>query len=230
MPRRTLIVLGLIGLVIVSVAVGIAIQRRAQSLAALRAFQTEADAIADILQLAPGAIVADIWAGDGRWSVDLARRLAPDGHVYVVAGPDDPVEDIYRNVAAAELDNLTILSAEPDHALGWLQADCCDALLVRAVYHDLPDRVPVTRQLFDEIRPGGRLALIDFEPDSPQAVPGHSIPEAVVIQEVTGVGFEMTRTIRDWTEGTYCVVFEKPASDATPAVEGNSPEPAPPGT
>jgi len=228
MPRRTFIVLGLIGLVVASVGFGIALQRRAQSLEALRAFQTEADAIADILQLAPGAIVADIWAGDGRWSVDLARRLAPDGHVYVVAGPDDPVEDIYRNVSAAQLDNLTILSAEPGHALGWLQADCCDALLVRAVYHDLPDRVAVTRQLFDEIRAGGRLALIDFAPGSPQGLSGHGIDEAVAMQEVTGVGFEMTRTIRDWTDLSYCLVFEKPATVDSPPAE--TPPPVSPGT
>ena len=43
--------------------------------------------------------------------------------MYVIAGPEDPVADIYANVAAAELDNVTVLSASIDQPLGWLTAD-----------------------------------------------------------------------------------------------------------
>ena len=229
--RRIVIIAGLLLVIAASVGVGIAIQRSvASSQEALRVFETEADAIANILQLRPGAIVADIWAEDGRWSVDLARRLGVDGHVYVIAGPVDPIREIYANVAAAELDNVTVLKATPDAPLGWLQADCCDALLIRYSYHDFPDRLAVTRQLFDEIHVGGRLALIDRELDAPQASTGHGIEQGTVIAEVTSAGFEMTRNIRDWTQNDYCLIFEKPTPltpEPVPAADSPSDETPP---
>lgn len=229
--RKTIVIGSLLFLIAGSVGVGIAIQRYMASREARRVFETEADAIADILQLRPDAVVADIWAGDGRWSVDLARRLSDEGHVYVVAAPTDPISEIYANLAAAELDNVTVLEATVDAPLGWLQADCCDALLVRYVYHDMPDRLAVTRQLYDEIHVGGRLALIDFEPDAPPASEGHGIEMDIVIGEVSQVGFEMTRSISDWLNDAYCVIFEKPVA-APPEPQPDTTEPsaeAPPG-
>lgn len=209
MTRRNLLIGGLLLVVVLGIGLSVYVQRYLASQAARREFETEADAIADILQLRPGATVADIWAGNGRWSVDLARRLYPDGHVYVIAGPDDPVHEIYANIAAAELDNLTVLEATVDKPLGWLQGDCCDALLVRNVYHDLPNRLDVARLLFTEIHPEGRIAIIDFPPDAPQAQPGHGIARDVIEEEMASVGFKMTRDIRDWMEDSYCLVFAK---------------------
>ncbi len=227
--RRTWIITAVLLLVAGSVGVGIAIQRYVESQEALREFETEADRIANILQLRPGAVVAEIWADDGRWSVDLANRLGVDGHVYVVAGPVDPIREIYANVAAAELDNVTVLEATPDAPLGWLQPNCCDALLIRYSYHDLPDRLATTKQLLDQIRVGGRLALIDRELDAPQASTGHGIEQETVISEVTSAGFEMTRHVRDWTQDDYCLIFEKsepptPAPAATPPADEAPPQ------
>lgn len=222
MTRRNLLAGGLLLVLVLGIGLSVYVPRYLESQAAQRRFETEADNIADIMQLRPGATVADIWAGNGRWSVDLAHRLGPDGHVYVIAGPTDPIREIYANIATAELDNLTVLEATRDQPLGWLQADCCDALLVRNVYHDLPDRVEVARMLAAEIHPEGRIAVIDFPPDAPQAQPGHGIERDVIVQEMASVGFQIARDIRDWMDDSYCIVFAKPATVATPQ------EPPPP--
>ncbi len=217
MTRRSALVGTVVLVVVLGLAVSVYLQRRLESEKALREFETEANNIADILQLQLGATVADVWAGDGRWSVDLAWRLGPEGHVYVIAGPEDPVAEIYANVAAGELDNITVVLATNDQPLGWLTADCCDAILMRNVCHDLPDRLQVTRQILDELGAEGRFALIDFEPDTRPDVPGHGIEQDVTMEEMESVGFEMTRSIRDWTDRSYCMVFEKSSNSSVPA-------------
>ena len=77
--------------------------------------------------------------------------------------------------------------------------------------------------LLEAIRPGGRLAIIDFEPSwflstffPVKAVPsdrgGHGIPPDVVVRELTRAGFVLSRQIEDWAGGQYCLVFLKPST------------------
>ena len=44
-------------------------------------FLEEADRIAEALQLRPGIIVADVRAGSGVWTVDIARRIGETAQV-----------------------------------------------------------------------------------------------------------------------------------------------------
>ena len=72
------------------------------------------------------------------------------------------------------------------------------------------------------MKPGGRLAVIDFEPDPgsplPKGVPenrgGHGIRPSLLIAEVTASGLRHVRTIARWPPDgrnpIYLVLFQKP--------------------
>ena len=74
-----------------------------------------------------------------------------------------------------------------------LPPDCCDAIFLRQVYHHLTDLLAMDHSLYKAMRPGARLAIIDFEPGQlaepmPPGVPanrgGHGVPKKIVADEL----------------------------------------------
>ncbi len=88
---------------------------------------------------------------------------------------------------------------------------------MRRVYHHLTKPAEFDNALLRSLKPGGRLAIIDFPPRSGlepvEGVPanrgGHGIPQKVLIDELTSAGLLLAKTVNDWPEGDYCVLFVK---------------------
>ena len=183
---------------------------------AARAPIVEADQIAEVLALQPGMWVADVGAGKGEWTEDLAYRVGEAGHVYSTEVDEDDVEEIREIVTSAGLTNVTALLGEADDS--GLPDNCCDAILLRLVYHHFTDPPEMRRSLYRALRPGGLIAVIEIEPQSqwPQLsdVPdrgGHGIPAEDLVDEMTSDGFEVIERHEPW-EGQsdrYCVVFRR---------------------
>jgi SAM-dependent methyltransferase len=180
------------------------------------------------LTLAPGMSVADVGAGAGEMTVALATEIGPGGRVYATDIDPDALEQIRVRVAAAELRNVTILQARARET--GLPTSCCDAVVLRRVYHHLTDPAATNVELLRAIRPGGVLLVIDFPPTfswlwpwPPNGVPrnrnGHGVAVSLVVDEITASGFELVKVIDDWPGrgplASYCAVFLKALTDRT---------------
>lgn len=174
-------------------------------------FREEADRIAEALQLRPGMIVADVRAGSGVWTVDIAKRIGETGHAYATVGPSSPASDIFANLAQAGVNNVNVIGRTPGDSRR-LPPECCDAILLRAVYHHFNNRPAIASGLFTNARPGARLVVIDFEEGTSEQLSGHGLPRATLVAEMTTVGFRVEETIEDWSGSAYCVIFTKPHS------------------
>lgn len=176
-----------------------------------RGFGAEAERIAEVLQLRPGKNVGDIRAGTGRWAVDMARRVGPDGQVYATVGPN-PAHELLQTVAEGRVDNVSVITKTPGQSPR-LPIGCCEAVLVRAVYHEFADRTTLLGSLRQNLRPGGRLAVIDFDEGTPEHASGHGIARGKVVAEAKTAGFELGEVIPHWSGNAYCVVFRQPAPE-----------------
>ena len=184
-----------------------------------RALAAEGQRIAEVLEVRAGSRVADLGAGDGRWSEELARRVGETGHVWATEVERGLVEKIAERMAEAGLGNVTaVLGSQED--LG-LEADCCDAILLRLVYHHFEDPAKMRAGLRRALRAGGRLAIVDIRPQSDwrelAGVPdrgGHGIGPAELIDEMAADGFELVAEYEEWPgdEDRYCLVFRVAAS------------------
>ena len=114
------------------------------------------------LHLEPTSRVADVGGGTGTFSLELARVLALDGYVYATEIDIAKLAGIRVAVAEAGLDNVTTLESSADKT--GLPPGCCDGVFLRTVYHHLTEPEAVAADLFSAVRPGGRMAIIDFEP------------------------------------------------------------------
>jgi predicted methyltransferase len=179
---------------------------------------SESARLATLLDLKPGMTVAEIGAGSGQFTVAIAQRLGATGQMYSTELDKYLLEDIKHAVDAAGLRNVKVVEA--DETATNLPAGSCDAIFMRRVYHHLTHPAQIDASLLAALRPGGLLAVIDFEPRGgtpPPGVPanrgGHGVRPDTVIEEATGAGFRLVRTIRDWPGNMYLVLLRKPGTE-----------------
>ena len=95
---------------------------------------------------------------------------------------------------------------------------CCDALVLRRVYHHISDPHLMNASLLQSLKPGGLLAVIDFESDSAESPdPGnrdtgdqHGVTSATVVRELSQAGFEVATVEEGTRPGRYMVVVRRP--------------------
>ena len=179
-------------------------------------FEAEAARLAPLLALDPGDAVADIGAGSGALAVALGARVGPTGRVYVTELDDDKLVELQH--LARRFPQFEAFPGAVDGTN--LPESCCDAIVLRKVYHHIDDRQGFARSLFVTLRPGGRLAVIDFAPRwwlpklEGGRLGGHGVTPEAVEAELTRAGFRLRERIADWPQRSYCLVFERPRGEA----------------
>jgi SAM-dependent methyltransferase len=158
-----------------------------------------------VLAVEAGKVVADVGAGKGELTFALAREV---GRVYATEIDAARV----KHLRSAGLANVTVIEAGSGDT--GLPAGCCDAIVLRRVYHHLTDPASVNASLLRALRPGGVLAIIDFPPPFFWGRGSLGVPQQAVMAEVGASGFELVRLIDDWPGRgplrSYCAVFRKP--------------------
>ncbi len=173
--------------------------------------------LAEVMQWHPGTIVADIGAGDGSYSFAAAGIVGATGHVYSTEIDREKLKDLRAQVLQRKLANVSVIESAPGDTK--LSSECCDAIFLRHVYHHITQPADFDKNLLRSLKPGARLAIIDFPPRSdlppvegvPQNRGGHGIPQKIVVEELTTAGFQVEKTIDNWSGEDYCVIFTKPA-------------------
>ena len=177
----------------------------------------ESDRIAELLGLEAGMRVADVGAGDGDWAVEMAGHVGAEGHVFATEVDEQEIGTIERKIASRGLDNMTAILGGQEST--GLEEGCCDAILLRLVYHHFTRPEPMRASLRRALKPGGLIAVIDIVPqthwgDLP-GVPdrgGHGISADEVVADMLGAGFELVDQIDDWPgdDDHYCLLFRRP--------------------
>jgi SAM-dependent methyltransferase len=114
------------------------------------------------LALKPDAVVADIGAGTGYFAVRFARML-PNARVYATDVEPDMVRHLAQRAKREQLGNVLVVQSAPDDAR---LPEKVDLALLVDVYHHIDSRERYFRKLKGALKPGGRVAIIDFTLDS----------------------------------------------------------------
>jgi predicted methyltransferase len=179
-------------------------------------FASDAARLVTALKLGAGQTVADIGAGRGQLTVALAREVGPSGRVYASELDADRLRDIRQATDSAGLKNVSVVEAHATRTN--LPERCCDALVLRKVYHHFGNPHLMNASMRQSLKPGGLLAVIDFEPDSAESSnPGnrdtgdqHGVTSATVVRELRQAGFELVAVEERTKAGRYMVVVRRP--------------------
>ena len=142
-----------------------------------------------------GGVVADIGAGSGYFSRRLAGEV-PGGTVYAV-----DVDDEFRGYIEHNRESWGTPNIEPHLAFyddPALPEHGVDMVFVSNTYPYLRSRVSYFKKIRAALKPGGKLAVINFKPDAD--VPDNTAPapqfrtsRETVITELQQAGFALER-------------------------------------
>jgi ubiquinone/menaquinone biosynthesis C-methylase UbiE len=113
------------------------------------------------LKLKPGMLVADIGAGSGVFSLALARAVRPGGKLYAVEVDEKLIAHITEVGTEQGVTNIEGIYAEYNDPL---LPPGIDLAFIHDVLHHIQDRATYLKNLAGYLKPGGRVAVIDFKP------------------------------------------------------------------
>lgn len=173
--------------------------------------------IFNALGLQAGVTVGEIGAGSGQLSLEAAKIVGATGKVYTSELGDDRVRALEGAVEKSELAHVTVLTGDPNKTN--FPDACCDAIFMRNVYHHFDDPAAMNKSIFQSLKPGGRVAIVDFvpnhrreaeEPRDRDKEQTHGVAADSVARELKEAGFEAVAS-EAGGERWFIVVGVKPA-------------------
>ena len=163
----------------------------------------EAETVLRLLQIGPGARVADIGAGDGYYVAALAARVGPTGMVY---GED--IEPRYlrllRDRQAEEgWKNVQVIEGTAGDPT--LPPASIDVALMIHMYHEITAPFELLHRLAPAFRAGGRLAILDIDAPTDR----HGTPPRLLVCELQAMGYLRVRR-EEMADGAYLMIFSAP--------------------
>ncbi len=142
-----------------------------------------------LLELFPGAKVADVGCGSGFFTLEVARRL-DGGEVWAVDISQEMLDRLKEHMEKEEIHNVNpLLSQESQIPL----KDChLDRVLLSTVLHEAEDKVAFLKEIRRVLKPGGKLVLTDWhKASSPEGPPlKHRVTEEEARRFLAVAGFK----------------------------------------
>ena len=170
----------------------------------------EAEKVFRLLGIKPGQAVADIGAGSGYYTSRLAPVVGPQGVVYATDIIPDYLSRLRRRMAAEKHENVRFVLGDAGKAN--LPLASVDIALMVHMYHEIADPFGLLWHLHDDLRPGGRVAIIDANRPTAR----HGTPPVLLKCELAAVGFKL-ESMHTLGNGSYLAVFapvSRPEPDA----------------
>jgi ubiquinone/menaquinone biosynthesis C-methylase UbiE len=151
--------------------------------------------ILSALQAEPGKRIADIGAGEGFYSLRIARAVGPTGRVTAVDVSEKYLEKLRARIQQDKVTNVDVVVGAVDDPR--LPQDTFDAVLIYNAYHEMTTPEPILKAIFLALKPGGRLVMSEPLHDNVRSatrgeqVKDHEIGPNFVQQELQAAGFEV---------------------------------------
>lgn len=170
-----------------------------------RLAKLKVDDVVVALKLRPDAIVADIGAGSGAFTLPLAQAVAPSGKVYAVDIDQGLVDHVTQRAKEGKATNVhAILGSFTDPKLPRRDVDLA---FIFDVLHHIENRTEYLKNLVTYLKPTGRIAIVDFHPE---LGPHKDDPALQVKREqakawLAALGFKKTEEHALYTDKWYVV-------------------------
>ncbi len=125
----------------------------------------DADRFFEVLDVRKSMVLLDLGAGSGGYTIPLAEAAGPEGRIYAVDAWEDGLTQVRERASHRHLDNISTLAADVNERIP-LPDRTIDICLMATVLHDLLREgtgETVLRETLRVLKPGGRLAVLEFK-------------------------------------------------------------------
>jgi len=143
------------------------------------------------LKLKEGQVVCDLGAGNGFYTLSMARMVGEKGKVYAVEIQPEMLRFLKKRAAAAKVENI-------EYVLGTfidpkLPPESQDLILLVDVYHEFSHPEHMLKAIRKALKPDGRLVLVEFRAEDPDVPikPLHKMSKKQVTKELTANGYKI---------------------------------------
>jgi ubiquinone/menaquinone biosynthesis C-methylase UbiE len=143
------------------------------------------------LQVKPGMTVCDMGCGDGYYTVELARRVGPEGKVLAVDIQPEMLQELSRRCERLDIKNVDMVLGLPHDPT--LPEGQVDLILMVDVYHEFSNPVEMLDAMRRSLKPDGRIALVEFRGEDPTVPikPEHKMTKKQILKEYKANGFKL---------------------------------------
>ena len=167
----------------------------------------------DVMQLAgvkPGMSVADIGAGEGYYTIRLARLVGARGRVLAEDIMPAVRDRLAQRAQHERLDNVAVKLGTPDDPM--LPSPSFDRIFLVHMYHEVTSPYAFLWHLRDGMKPGGEIIVIDADRPTQR----HGTPPRLLDCEFAALGLTPARREDIAGADAYFVAFKATAPRPAP--------------
>lgn len=161
------------------------------------------------LNIQPGEQVVDLGSGGGYFTFPLARAVGAEGKVYAVDVDEAMNRDLRQRAQKEGYKNIEVIQARADDPL--LPEGGVDLIFTSNTFHHIQNRTGYFANVRKYLRPGGRVAIIDFNQEGWIQTLGHYTPADVIKEEMESAGYRLEREF-DFLAKQNFLIFTKNGS------------------
>jgi ubiquinone/menaquinone biosynthesis C-methylase UbiE len=158
---------------------------RAMSAIQADAWHLDIERAMDAAGVVPGMVVGEAGAGDGYFTLPMARRVGPSGAVYANDISRRALDRLQADARRERLENIHIVEGEVEDPR-FPRRDLQLIVIVHA-FHDFSQPVEWLRNARKYLRPGATIAIIDRDPA--QGGESHFWPRERILRYAGEAGF-----------------------------------------
>ncbi len=163
----------------------------------------QVDKVVEALKVRPDDRVCDLGAGSGLFTRPLARKAGVKGLVYAVDIDSELLKHVERTAQEQKLANIKpILASETDPKL----PEPVDLIAIIDTLHHIGNQAEYLKGLKKYLRPGGRIAVIDFSRDWPAGHEKMVYTVGDLDGWMTAAGFKRVEQ-HDFLDNNFFVVY-----------------------
>lgn len=144
----------------------------------------EAEEVMSLAGMKPGMSAADVGAGEGYYTVRLARVLGARGRVLAEDIRPEVRDELGARIQRENLDNVAVKLGTPDNPM--LPAGSFDRVFLVHMYHEVQSPYAFLWHLRDGVKPDGLVVVVD----SNRPTERHGIPPQQLKCEFATVGLQ----------------------------------------
>jgi len=161
------------------------------------------------LKIREGMQIADLGAGGGYFTFHLAKAAGPSGKVYAVDIDKGTNELIAERAKKDGVTNVETIHATAEDPL--LPKSGVDLIFTSNTYHHFDNRVVYFSNLGKYLKPGGRIAIIDFDRRAwLEGLLRHYTPSEFIKREMEQAGYTLREEPAFLDRQSFLIFAAKP--------------------